>query len=99
MKLTHEKVIQLSHRIIAAIEALDEVEIFDELNTIRQEVVKVLNELLLEEEKIEAGVRQKIGSQKRTIPEGGAEWEILFRKYYQEELRKMGIAPAPQPRT
>jgi hypothetical protein len=99
MKLTREKVIQLSHRIIAAIEALDEVEIFDELNTIRQEVVKVLNELLLEEEKIEAGVRQKIGSQKRTIPEGGAEWEILFRKYYQEELRKMGIAPAPQPRT
>jgi hypothetical protein len=98
MKLTREKVIQLSHRIMAAIEALDEVEIFEELNTIRQEVVKVLNDLLLEEEKIEAGAREKISSQKRTIPEGGAEWEILFRKYYQEELRKMGIAPAPQPR-
>ena len=99
MKLSREKVIQLSHRIMAAIEALDEVEIFEELNTIRQEVVKVLNDLLLEEEKVEAGVRQKISSQKRTIPEGGAEWEILFRKYYQEELRKMGIAPTPQPRT
>jgi hypothetical protein len=99
MKLTREKVIQLSHRIIAAVEELDEVEIFEELNTIRQEVVKILNDLLLEEEKIDAGVRQKISAQKRTIPEGGAEWEILFRKYYQEELRKLGIAPTPQPRT
>ena len=98
MKLTREKIIQLSHRIMAAVEALDEVEVFEELNTIRQEAVKILNDLLLEEEKVEAGVRQKIASQKRTIPEGGAEWEILFRKYYQEELRKMGIAPSPQPR-
>ncbi len=99
MKLTREKVIQLSHRIMAAVADLDEVEIFEEMNTIRQEVVKVMNDLLVEEEKIEAGVRQKIVSQKRTIPEGGAEWEILFRKYYQEELRKMGIAPASPART
>jgi len=98
MKLTREKVIQLSHRIMAAVEELDEVEIFEDLNTIRQEVVKVLNDLLLEEEKIDAGVRQKISSQKRTIPEGGAEWEILFRKYYQEEIRKLGITPASQAR-
>ena len=35
MKLTHEKINQLSHRIIDAIEALDEVEIFDEPNAIR----------------------------------------------------------------
>ncbi len=98
MKLSHEKVIQLSHRIIVAIEELDEMEIFDELNNIRQEVVKHLNDLLLEEEKIDSGVRLKISSQKRTIPEGGAEWEILYRKYYTEELRKMGIIPSPQPR-
>ncbi len=98
MKLTREKVIQLSHRIMTAVEALDEMEIFEDLNTIRQEVVKVLNDLLLEEEKIDAAVRQKISSQKRTIPEGGAEWEILFRKYYAEELRKLGIAPTTQAR-
>ncbi|MBI1941076.1 MAG: DUF507 family protein [Acidobacteria bacterium] len=98
MKLTREKVIQLSHRIIGAIEALDEMEIFDELNTIRQEVVKNLNDLLLEEEKIDSAVRQKISSQKRTIPEGGAEWDILYRKYYAEELRKLGITPTSHTR-
>lgn len=91
MKLTHEKIIQLSHRVMGAIEALDEVEIFDEPNNIRQEIVKILTDLLHEEEHLDEAVRQKIGSQKRTIPEGGAEWDILYRKYYVDELRKLGI--------
>ena len=95
MKLTREKVVQLSHRIMTAVEELDEMEIFDEPNTIRQEIVKNLNDLLLEEEKIDATVRLRITSQKRTIPEGGAEWDILHRKYYGDELRKLGIALSP----
>lgn len=94
MRLTHEKIIQLSHRITGAIEALDEVEIFEEPNTIRQEVVKILTDLMHEEEKLDAAVRLHITSQKRTIPEGGAEWDILYRKYYGDELRKLGIIPA-----
>lgn len=97
MKLTYEKITQLSHRIIDAIEALDEIEIFEEPNNIRLEVVKILNDLVAEEEKIEAAVRLHITSQKRTIPEGGAEWDILFRKYYSDELRKLGIT-TNQPR-
>ena len=91
MKLTYEKITQLSHRIIGAIEALDEIEIFEEPNTIRLEVVKILNDLAAEDEKIEATVRQHITSQKRTIPEGSVEWDILYRKYYSDELRKLGI--------
>jgi hypothetical protein len=99
MKLTREKVIQLSHRIMAAVDELDEVEIFDEPNSIRQEIVKIFTDLLHEEEKIDQLVRQRISSQKRTIPEGGAEWDILFRKYYSDELRKLGIVPATSSRT
>jgi hypothetical protein len=95
MKLTREKVVQLSHRIMTAVEELDEMEIFDEPNSIRQEIVKNLNDLLLEEEKIDATVRLRITSQKRTIPEGGAEWDILHRKYYADELRKLGITLSP----
>ncbi len=97
MRLSHEKIIQLSHRIMSAIEALDEVEIFDEPNIIRQETVKILTDLLHEEEKMEQTVRQRIATHKRSIPEGGGEWEILYRKYYQDELRKLGVAPlSPQ---
>lgn len=95
MKLTQGKIVQLSHQVINAIESLDEVEIFEEPNAIRQEVVKILNDLMLEEEKMEASVRLHITSQRRVIPEGSAEWDILYRKYYADALRKLGITIAP----
>ncbi len=82
----------------SALEALDEVEIFDEPNNIRQEIVKILNELLMEEEKIDTGIRQQIASQKRVIPEGSGEWDILYRKYYGDALRKLGITLSAPPR-
>ena len=91
MKLSHEKVIKLSHELITAIMALDEIEIFEEPNVVRQEIVKILNDLMREEEKVEEAVKNQIASQKRTIPEGGAEWEILHRKYYHDALRKLGV--------
>ena len=91
MKMSHEKIIQVSHRIMGAIEALDEVEIFEEPNTIRQEIVKIVTDMMHEEEKIDEAIKARIASQKRTIPEGSGEWEILYRKYYNDELRKLGV--------
>jgi len=99
MRLSHEKLIQISHRVMGAIEALDEVEIFEEPNTIRQETVKILTDLMHEQEKIDEAVKTRITSQKRTIPEGSGEWDILYRKYYTDELRKLGIAFNPPSRS
>ena len=91
MKMSYEKIVQISHRIMTAIEALDEIEIFEEPNTIRQETVKILTELMHEDEKIGEIVKARIASQKRTIAEGTGEWEILYKKYYNDELRKLGV--------
>ena len=92
MPMSREKILQLSHQMMDAIDALDEVEIFEERNTIRQEILKILTDLQLEEAKIDSVVRQRITSQKRTIPEGGDEWDILYKKYHYDELRKLGIS-------
>jgi hypothetical protein len=35
--------------------------------------------------------RQKIASQRRIIPEGSQEWDILYRKYYTDEVKKLGL--------
>ena len=51
--------------------------------------------LLKEEEQIDAQVRQKIASQKKEILEGSEEWEVLYRKYYAEEMRRLGIVHQP----
>ncbi len=98
MKMSHEKIIQISHQVIAAIEALDEVEIYEEPNTIRLQVVKILTDLMHEEEKIDEVVKARIASQKRTIVEGGGEWEILYRKYYSRRIAQARHrSPAPPP--
>jgi uncharacterized protein len=98
MKLSPEKINQLSRKMIEAITKLDEVEIFDEPGMIRQRIVLTLNKLLRQEEEMDSRVRQQILSQKRTIPEGSAEWDILYRKYYSDALRKIGVVVSPQPR-
>src|SRR5215469_410324 len=99
MKLSHEKIVKLSHEIISAIMAVDEIEIFEDQNTIRLEIVKILNDLMREEEKVEEAVKNQIASQRRTIPEGSAEWEILYGKYYQDALRKLGVVFSAQTRS
>lgn len=89
MRLTREKVNLLSHQITDKLASLDEVEFIEDRNTIRLAVVDILNKWLLKEAEINKAARLKIESQKRAIPEGSAEWDILYRKYYEEEMRSI----------
>jgi len=98
MRLTREKIIRLSHQITDVLVASEEVEFVDDRDTIRQHVVRILTATLKEEEKIELEVRKRITSQKKEILEGSEEWDVLHRKYYLDELRRMGIAAAPDDR-
>ena len=41
-----------------------------------------------EHEQIEKKVRQKIASLKRNVPENSSEWEVLYSRYYEEELSR-----------
>jgi hypothetical protein len=95
MRLTREKSIRLSHVIIDLLVASDDVEFVEDRDTIRQKVLQILTDLLKEEEAMDAEVRKKISSQKKEIPEGSEEWDLLYRKYYAEEMRRMGIAHQP----
>jgi len=78
--------------------ASDEVEFIDDRDTIRQQIVQIMTAMLRDEEKIELEVRKRITSQKKEILEGSEEWDVLHRKYYQDELRRLGIAAAPDDR-
>lgn len=91
MRLSQDKVNKLAHTVMEALRASDEVDFIEDPNTIRQEARKLLIDLFMAETKIDAAARQKIESQKRIIPEGSQEWDILYRKYYNEEVKKLGI--------
>jgi hypothetical protein len=98
MRLSREKIVRLSHQVTDVLVSSDEVEFIDDRDTIRQQIVQILTAMLKDEEKIELEVRKRITSQKKEILEGSEEWDVLHKKYYQEELRRLGIAAAPDDR-
>ena len=89
MRLTREKINLLSHQITERLASIDEVEFIEDRNTIRLAVVDILTKWLKKEEEVDKAARHKIETQKRAIPEGSGEWEILYRKYYEEEMRNI----------
>jgi len=89
MRLSHERCVHLSHLFVNALEDDDGVEFLVDPNDIRLKVLQVLEAEMIREEELEEGVRRKIAHQKRDIPEGSAEWDLLFRKYYDEEMKKI----------
>src|ERR1700758_3296095 len=98
MRLSREKIVRISHQIVDLLVQSNEVEFIEDRDTIRQHIVQTLTNILKDEEKIELEVRKRITSQKKEILEGSEEWDVLFRKYYSEELRRLGIAAAPDDR-
>jgi hypothetical protein len=91
VRISRDKANKLAHTVADTLANLEDVEFIEDRNTIRTEARKILDDLLKAEEKIDASARMKIESQKRIIMEGTQEWDILYRKYYNEEVKKLGI--------
>jgi len=91
LRLSRDKVNKIAHVVSDALADTPQVEFLEDRNTIRLEARKILEELLNQEARIDQSARQKIESQKRTILEGSQEWDILYRKYYNEEVKKLGV--------
>jgi hypothetical protein len=91
LRISRDKVNKLAHVVTDSLADMDQVDFVEDRNTVRLEVRKILEELLGQEARIDAAARQKIDTHKRTILEGSQEWDILYRKYYNEEVKKLGI--------
>ncbi|MGA2908435.1 MAG: DUF507 family protein [Terracidiphilus sp.] len=91
MRVNRDKLNKLAHTVADTLAEIDQVGFLEDRNTIRQEARKELELLLTEEAKIDMLARQKIANQRKIILEGSQEWDILYRKYYNDEVRKLGI--------
>ncbi len=91
MKLSRDKVIDISHKVVSALRKARQVRLKKPPNEVRLEVVRGMTELLQAEEKVDRFAREKIRSQKREVAEGSEEWDLLLRRYYADELKKLGI--------
>jgi len=88
LKLSREKILRLSHLILDYIEDDEAIDYFAEPQQIRQAIMRIIEGEMRTDEAIDALVRRKLESQKRAIIEGSDEWDVLYRKYYEEEVQK-----------
>ena len=91
MKLSRDKINDLSHKVVAALRKSRDFRLKRDPNDVRLELVKIITDLLQTEEKVDRAARTKIRTQKREISEGTEEWDLLHKRYYAEELKKLGI--------
>ena len=91
MRLSRDKVNKLAAITTEALANAKEVDFLEPYDDVRQALRGILEDLLKHEEQIDKAARQKIESQRRIITEGSQEWDILYRKYYNEEVKKLGI--------
>lgn len=89
-RLSREKINFLARQILDNLFENDQVEFLDEPNEIRLIIVKSIEEELKLYDLIDKKAIQKIQTQKKSIEDGSREWEILYRKYYNEEISKLG---------
>jgi hypothetical protein len=88
MSLSRPKINQLSQLIVKDLQKSGVVRLLKAENEVRLQVVKTLSDELKIEEVIEAEVRRKLASYSRKILEGSREWDVMYQKLYEQEMKK-----------
>ncbi|MBI5282251.1 MAG: DUF507 family protein [Candidatus Solibacter usitatus] len=91
MKLSRDKINEISHKLVSVLRKSRDCRFRKDPNDVRLELVRLVSDVLLNEDKAEKASRAKIRTMKKEIPEGSEEWDILHKRYYAEELKNLGI--------
>jgi len=92
MKLSRDKVTDISHKIVEMLRKSRDLRLRNkDTNAVRLEIVRQMTEVLVKEDKVDRDARAKVRTLKRDVPEGSEEFDLLLRRYYSEELKKLGI--------
>ena len=95
IKISRDKGIELSHKLAGKLPRVTGVRVKKPWNEIRLQILREIRDILTKEETIDQIAQEKIRNQKRDIPEGSEEWIVLFRRYYEEEMKRYGIDLTP----
>jgi len=86
--LSEDKASHLSHVILQAVKKSVLVTVKGDEARILKDIKRVLAAELTQEEDIDRKVKAKLGSYSRGLIEGSSEWDVLYRKTFEEETRK-----------
>lgn len=86
--LSEDKASHLSHVILQAVKKSPLVTVRGDDGQMLKEIKRVLAAELAQEAEIDRKVKAKLASYSRGIVEGSPEWDVLYRKTFEEETRK-----------
>jgi hypothetical protein len=86
-RISASRISHLAHLVVDALRKGGLADLPDERRVLA-ETKQVLSDFFEGEDHISEIVRQKIQSLSRNVPPGSREWDILYRKYFEEEIRK-----------
>ena len=89
MIISEDRQSHLAHVITDGIWKDDLVDYTDDDQALRA-AKKAIADFVKAELAMDEKVRQKVASLKRNVLEGTPEWDILYKKYYEEERAKRG---------
>lgn len=91
MRLSQDKINHLAHLITNGLHNDPYVKFLVDRNEIRKKIRDIILEEMKKEDEIDKLVRKRIASYQKKIPEGSQEWEVLYRKLFNEELDKRRV--------
>lgn len=89
MIISEERQIHLAHLVTDAVYNDDLVDFTDEDQALRAAKVAI-SQFVQEDSEVDRKAREKVASLKRGVVEGSPEWDIMYKKYYEEERNKRG---------
>jgi len=87
-KLSDARISMLAHLVLKTLKQAAGVEVVNEKLAL-VETKQVLSDHFQRENRIDEAVRRKISSLSRQVVPGSREWDVLYRKYFEEEVRKI----------
>jgi uncharacterized protein len=86
-RLSESRISHLAHLVVSGLKHDNLAELPNE-GRVLSETKRILHEFFEREDRFDDLVRQKIQSLSRYIPPGSREWDVLYRKYLEEEMRR-----------
>lgn len=89
MKFSEDRISHLAHLIHKGL-AQGGIADYTDPDKAHHEIKKTLIDYFKVEDVADQAARDKVASLKRGVAEGSREWEVLYRKYFEEEMAKKG---------
>jgi len=88
VRLSEDRIFHLSHLVLDVLVQDRHVDALQPEERLLREIKRTINAELQFEDEADAAARRTIQSLSRRVPEGSPEWDVLYRKYMNEELRR-----------